>query len=237
MNLIRKAAVSSLIAGSTLAGAAFGVSAFTGTAGAQTSSDSSSTTAPSSESPSADNTQAPNNRPPRGEARQGEAPPSNETALTGEDATKATAAAEAAVPGGTVDRVETDDDGVYEAHVTDANGSHVIVKLDANFAVTSTETAPARGAHDDGGPGGPHGDRSQGSHVANGITETVLTGDEATKATAAAEAAVSGGTVRRAETDAEGAAFEVHMTDSSGKPVTVKLDANFAVTSVENGMK
>lgn len=234
MNLIRKAAVSSLIAGSTLAGAAFGLSAFTGTAGAQTSSDSSSTTAPSSESSSADSTQAPNNRPPRGEGRQGEAPQSNETALTGEDATKATAAAEAAVPGGTVDRVETDDDGVYEAHVTDADGNHVIVKLDANFAVTSTEQAPARGAR---GPGGPHGDPSQGGHVANGITETVLTGDEATKATAAAEAAVSGGTVQRAETDAEGAAFEVHMTDSSGKPVTVKLDANFAVTSVENGMK
>ena len=36
MNFIRKAAVSTLIAGSTLAGAALGIGAFTGTAGAQT---------------------------------------------------------------------------------------------------------------------------------------------------------------------------------------------------------
>ena len=76
-----------------------------------------------------------------------------------------------------------------------------------------------------------------GPHTANGITETVLTGDDLAKATSAAEAAVSGGTVERAETDAEGAAFEVHMTKADGSHVTVKLDADFKVTSTEDGMR
>jgi hypothetical protein len=80
-------------------------------------------------------------------------------------------------------------------------------------------------------------DPSKGGHTANGKTETVLTGDDLTKATTAAEKAVSGGTVIRAETDAEGAAYEVHMTKSDGSAVTVKLDSSFNVTSTEDGMK
>ena len=55
----------------------------------------------------------------------------------------------------------------------------------------------------------------------------MLTGGELTKATAAAEAAVPGATAQRAETDAEGAAYEVHMTKADGSVVTVKLDASF----------
>src|SRR4051794_8585131 len=55
-------------------------------------------------------------------------------------------------------------------------------------------------------------DSSQGAHQANGITETPLTGDDLAKATAAAEDAVPGATVDRAETDADGAAYEVHIT-------------------------
>ena len=75
-----------------------------------------------------------------------------------------------------------------------------------------------------------------GPHTANGITETPLTGDDLTKATDAAKAAVPGATIDRAETDAEGAAYEVHVTKSDGSRATVKLDASFAVTSVEAGM-
>ena len=71
--------------------------------------------------------------------------------------------------------------------------------------------------------------------TANGITETLLTGDTATKAKAAALAAVPGGTIERVETDAEGATYEAHMTKADGSEVTVKLDANFKVTGVETG--
>lgn len=80
-------------------------------------------------------------------------------------------------------------------------------------------------------------DPKLGGHVgANGVKEELLTGDNATKATAAAMAAVPGGTILRVETDAEGATYEAHMTKADGMPVTVKMDASFKVTSTESGM-
>ena len=66
--------------------------------------------------------------------------------------------------------------------------------------------------------------------------ETVLTGDTASKVTAAAKAKVPGGTVIRVETDADGnALYEAHMVDSDGNPVTVYVDKDFGVVSVETG--
>lgn len=75
----------------------------------------------------------------------------------------------------------------------------------------------------------------QGPHTANGITEQELTGDDATQAIAAAQAAEPDATVVRAETDAEGAAYEVHMTRSDGTEITVKLDSSFTVTETVTG--
>lgn len=80
-------------------------------------------------------------------------------------------------------------------------------------------------------------DPSTGGHVANGITETVLTGDTAAKVTAAAQAAVPDATIERVENDAEGAVYEAHMEKADGSHVTVKLDADFNVTSTESGRK
>ncbi len=66
--------------------------------------------------------------------------------------------------------------------------------------------------------------------------ETPLTGDALTKVTAAAEAKVSGGTVIRVETDADGnAKYEAHMTKADGTPVTAYVDEDFNVVSVESG--
>jgi len=93
-----------------------------------------------------------------------------------------------------------------------------------------TSNAPAQGQP----PQAP--DWSKGGHQANGTTETLLTGDDASKATAAASAAVPGATAQRAETDAEGAAYEVHMTKADGSIVTVKLDSSFNVTQTIDGM-
>ena len=74
--------------------------------------------------------------------------------LTGTTADKVKAAALAAVPGGTIIRVETDSGGSpYEAHVTKADGTQVTVKVDAGFKVTATEQG--FGAGPGGGPGGP----------------------------------------------------------------------------------
>jgi len=66
--------------------------------------------------------------------------------------------------------------------------------------------------------------------------ETVLTGGTAAKVRELALAKVPGGTIVRVETDADGhAAYEAHMTDSSGNPVTVYVDKSFTVVSVESG--
>lgn len=80
-------------------------------------------------------------------------------------------------------------------------------------------------------------DPSMGGHVgSNGTKEELLTGDTASKVRTAALAAVSGGTVQRVETDAEGATYEAHMTKADGSAVTVKLDADFKVAVTESGM-
>jgi hypothetical protein len=67
--------------------------------------------------------------------------------------------------------------------------------------------------------------------------ETPLTGDALSKVTALAKAKVPGGSIVRVETDADGnAAYEAHMTRADGTPVTVYVDKQFAVVSVESGM-
>lgn len=79
-------------------------------------------------------------------------------------------------------------------------------------------------------------DATTGGHMgANGMREELLTGDTAAKATAAALVAVPGGTIDRLETDTEGDVYEAHMTKSDGTRVTVKFDAEFAVTRIESG--
>ncbi len=69
-----------------------------------------------------------------------------EELLTGDQASKAQSAALAAVPGGTVQRVETDAEGdAYEAHMLKADGTPTTVKFDSNFQVTTTEDGPQGG--------------------------------------------------------------------------------------------
>ncbi|MFA5107687.1 MAG: hypothetical protein WC497_05180 [Patescibacteria group bacterium] len=63
-----------------------------------------------------------------------------EELLTGDTAANVTKAALAAVPGGTIQRVETDAEGaVYEAHMTKADGSRVTVYFDANYQLTGQD--------------------------------------------------------------------------------------------------
>ena len=62
-----------------------------------------------------------------------------ETALTGDTLAKVKAAVAAKYPGATFDRVETDNGGVYEAHITTAAGDDLTVELDAAYAITGTE--------------------------------------------------------------------------------------------------
>ena len=72
----------------------------------------------------------------------------DEHLLTGTTASKVRAAARAKDPDATIQRVETDSDGVYEAHIVTSAGNEVIVQVGKDFTVTGTQT---------GGPGGGHG--------------------------------------------------------------------------------
>jgi hypothetical protein len=51
-------------------------------------------------------------------------------------------AALAKYPGATVLRVETDSDGVYEAHLITTSGQRVTVEVGKDFRVTGLESAP-----------------------------------------------------------------------------------------------
>ena len=104
----------------------------------------------------------------------------------------------------------------------------------ASAATTSHSSAPT--AHSSAPTGGPHGAPGNPARLSHGPDETLLTGSDLTQATNAAEAAVSGATVIRAETNSSGAStYEVHMSKADGSVVTVLLDSNFTVTSTITG--
>jgi len=68
----------------------------------------------------------------------------DEQLLTGDTATKVRAAALAKYSGATILRVETDSDGVYEAHLTTTDGKRVTVEVDKASKVTGEESGPGR---------------------------------------------------------------------------------------------
>jgi uncharacterized membrane protein YkoI len=111
---------------------------------------------------------------------------------------------------------------------TTASSAAPVDNSNKDAAHEAAETPEQEAAEKAGkGAGGPH--------QANGKTETPLTGDELAKATAAAATAAPGSTVDRAETDADGDAFEVHVKNADGTQSTVKLNADFSVKTVEAG--
>jgi hypothetical protein len=83
---------------------------------------------------------------------------SDEKLLTGTTANKVRAAALAKYPGATIQRVETDSDGVYEAHLVTKAGDDVTVQVGKDFAVTGTQTGGPGGRGHHGGPGDHDGD-------------------------------------------------------------------------------
>jgi hypothetical protein len=66
----------------------------------------------------------------------------DEHLLTGDTASKVRAPALAKYPGATIQRVETDSDGVYEAHLTTSSGERVTVEVNKDFVVTGNERVP-----------------------------------------------------------------------------------------------
>jgi len=139
-----------------------------------------------------------------------------ETAVTGDAAAKAKAAAVKSVGSGTAGDVTGDfRGGGYEVTVTKSDGSTVEVHLDSSSNVL-------QGGH--GGFGGPeHGT------AAHENAETAVTGDAATKAKAAAVKAAGSGTAADVTSDLRGGGYEVTVTKSDGSTVELHLDSSFNV--------
>jgi hypothetical protein len=124
----------------------------------------------------------------------------------------------AAYPGATIERSETDNGGVYEAHITTTEGGELTVEVGQDFAVTGTKTGGHGGGHQGGG----------------GQGENALTGDTKTKVEAAVLAAYPGATIERSETD-NGGVYEAHITTTDGGGLTVEVGQDFTVTGTQPG--
>jgi hypothetical protein len=94
----------------------------------------------------------------------------------------------------------------------------------------SSTTAPS------GAPTAPPAGSPDPATMTHGPGETLLTGTQLAQATAAANAAVPGATIIRAETNSSGASpYEVHLKKSDGTEVTVELDSSFGVIATVSG--
>jgi uncharacterized membrane protein YkoI len=110
-----------------------------------------------------------------------------------------------------------------------ALGGSAIAGAASDDSSASTSSSVAATTQDDSG-------NSQRPFGGQRSDETLLSGDAASKVSAAALARVPGGTIERVETDADGnAKYEAHMTNADGSRVTVYVNADFEVVSVESG--
>jgi len=143
------------------AGAALGAAgllaggAIASTVTANAADSSSTSSSPSATAPAADNS--------AGNIDESESQRPDEQLLTGDTASKVRAAALAKYPGATVQRVESDSDGVYEVHLVTSSGERVTVEVGKDFAVTGTEA----GGHGRGGHGGDSSSSSSTTGTSN----------------------------------------------------------------------
>ncbi|MCJ1674869.1 MULTISPECIES: PepSY domain-containing protein [unclassified Rathayibacter] len=163
-------------------------------------------------------------------------------ALTGADLDRASEVAIAEIGGGTVTSAERDDDGTpgYELELRGDDGLEYDVRLDDSFGVLVVDpdddaVRGTGGSTDDGTDDGTTGSTEDST---TGVTGAVdpddLVGEELTRASEAAIAAVGGGTVTEAErSDDADHAFDVEVTRADGTDVDVDLDASYAVVRTE----
>ena len=64
----------------------------------------------------------------------------DEDLLTGDTATKVTDVVVAEYPDATIQRVETDSEGVYEAHIVTADDEQLTVQVGEDFTITGTQS-------------------------------------------------------------------------------------------------
>jgi hypothetical protein len=122
----------------------------------------------------------------------------------------------------------------------------IVVGLAAgSYGIASAASGTGSSSGSGSGSGGPAiplaagGDRAAPSAAnpwgGQRSDETLLTGDAKASVQKAALSKVPGGKIVRIETDADGhAAYEAHMTKAHGTPLTVYVDKQFNVVSVES---
>lgn len=99
----------------------------------------------------------------------------------------------------------------------------------SSSSTTTTTATPTTSA-----PAAPPGASASNPWGMKRSDETLLTGDTVAKVKAIALDKVSGGTIVRIESDADGhAAYEAHVLKADGTPATVYVDANFNFVSLE----
>jgi hypothetical protein len=110
-------------------------------------------------------------------------------------------------------------------------GSAVANALSDNSTSASGGSSPSSGSSSNSGSS----DDARPDNMPQRQDEELLTGSTATSVREAALAKVPGGTIERVETDADGnAAYEAHMTASDGSRVTVYVNKQFEVVSVDD---
>lgn len=111
-----------------------------------------------------------------------------------------------------------------------ALGGTAIANAASSGSTSTTPAAPSGTSSTPQAP--PQRDPHQGGHMANGKTETLLTGDTAAKVKAAALAKVAG-TVERVETNVDSSApYEAHIKKADGTEVEVQVSSDFTVAAV-----
>jgi hypothetical protein len=112
-----------------------------------------------------------------------------------------------------------------------AFGSYGVASAASGSSSSSTTTSSTAATSTPAAPPGASSANPWGNQRSD---ETVLTGDALAKVKAIALDKLSGGTIVRVETDADGhAAYEAHMVKADGTPTTVYVDSNFNFVSVE----
>jgi uncharacterized membrane protein YkoI len=107
----------------------------------------------------------------------------------------------------------------------------VLAAVASGAAIANAATSGTSPSATPGAAGQAH-DPSKGGHTVNGKTETLLSGDVASKVRAAALAKVSG-TVERVETNVDSSApYEAHIRKSDGTEVEVQVNQDYSVAAV-----
>lgn len=143
---------------------------------------------------------------------------SQDTAVTGSDASKVIDAVEAAYPSAAIDSVRQDPDGSYDALGT-KDGQPVMYDVSEDLA-TITEAA--------GGPGGSGGPGGMAPHE-----HTPVTGAERAKVVKAVKAEDDTITVTSVEADPDGS-YDVHGT-KDGQPTMVNVSKDLSTVEVGPG--